>query len=76
MQRHTRRRPCPVCGGHSGLKRGIGQRCHGYTTQSYVYCSREEYAGTVEVGPTGLYQHFIRGECPCGNTHDGLWMGA
>lgn len=49
-QRYTRSRPCPVCGGYDGGKRGAGNgphfHCHGFlsTDGRYARCSRAEYA--------------------------------
>jgi len=49
-QRYTRSRPCPVCGGCDGGKRGAGNgphfHCHGFlsTDGRYARCSRAEYA--------------------------------
>ncbi len=49
-QRYTRSRPCPVCGGYDGGKRGAGHgphfHCHGFlsTDGRYARCSRAEYA--------------------------------
>ncbi len=49
-QRYTRSRPCPVCGGYDGGKRGAGNgphfHCHGFlsTDGRYARCSRTEYA--------------------------------
>lgn len=55
-QRHTKERPCPVCGGHQGAEKGTEQRCHGYLTPKGVYCSRVETgmknnAGTLSWHP-------------------------
>jgi len=49
-QRYSRTRPCPVCGGYDGGKRGAGNgphfHCHGFlsTDGRYARCSRAEYA--------------------------------
>ncbi len=49
-QRYSRSRPCPVCGGYDGGKRGAGHgphcHCHGFLSDDgrYARCSRAEYA--------------------------------
>ena len=72
MIRHTRSNPCPVCGGHDGLPRGQGLRCHGFTDDrgEYAHCSREEFAGELESeANSSTYAHWLAGPCRCGNTH-------
>lgn len=71
LRRHTRARPCPVCGGCEREERGKGTRCHGYTTDGYTHCSRAEHAGALDAHEkTRLYVHRLTGECRCGTTHD------
>ena len=31
--KHKKNNPCPVCGGYTEMKRGIGQRCSGETNE-------------------------------------------
>jgi hypothetical protein len=71
-QRWSEVQPCPVCGGHEGLPRGQGKRCHGFPSGdgSTAYCSREEHAGEVEAEPgCGLFPHRVEGPCGCGADH-------
>lgn len=44
IQRYTRARPCPICGGWESAPRGQGVRCHGYLTDSGItaLCARVE----------------------------------
>jgi len=41
-QRHTRRNPCPICGGGEDMPRGEGSRCAGFTSEDgeWVRCER------------------------------------
>src|SRR5262249_51083702 len=66
---HTRRHPCPVCGGHSDLPHGHGVRCYGDTVGDICWCSREQYAGKLQPCLNGLYRHRIGGFCRCGVKH-------
>jgi hypothetical protein len=71
-QRHTAAHRCPVCGGADADPRQNGQRCHGFTDGVWVYCSRPEYAGDLEVTGAGdLYKHWLGGPCRCGVAHAG-----
>lgn len=65
--RHTKRHPCPVCGGYDGQHRGSGVRCHGFTSDDgYAHCARVE-CGDAEDG--GTWAHRLDGACRCGTTH-------
>lgn len=71
-QRFTRRQPCPICGGHGGLPRGEGRRCHGFLSSDgrYAHCSREEHAGPLPLESASLtYAHRLDGDCRCGQRH-------
>ena len=72
MRRHTSTLPSSVCGGHAGLPQHRGVRCAGFTLDRVVYCTREEYAGTLpfemNVAP-GAYKHRLFGACACGAAH-------
>lgn len=70
-QRHTRAHRCPVCDGADGDPRGKERRCSGFTSDGgeYVHCSREELAGAIAANDAGLFAHFMRGPCRCGETH-------
>lgn len=74
-QRFTKRHPCPICGGYDSKERGIGERCHGFLSSDgeWAQCSREEYAGDVDLNSkTGAYPHKLSGKCKCGTSHGGL----
>src|SRR5690606_24086591 len=61
---------CPVCGGCDADPRGQGQRCHGYRTEDWIYCSREEHANGAPYDETKrAYYHKARGQCKCGVEH-------
>jgi hypothetical protein len=71
-RRFTSRRPCPICGGHDGLRRGQGERCYGFVSSDgrYAHCTREEMAGGLMIHPdAGTYAHRLDGPCACGVTH-------
>jgi hypothetical protein len=64
-QRHTRHHPCPRCGGHEQTRRGQGERCFGFTTEQYVYCTREEYAGDAPfIESAGAWRHRLGDPAP------------
>lgn len=50
-QRHTRRNPCPVCGGGGDMPRGAGTRCAGFTSADgeWVRCERMGEAEGAEL---------------------------
>ncbi len=69
-QRHTRQHRCPVCEGGDSDPRGKGKRCSGFTpNDEWTHCSREEFAGDIEVNDAGLFAHRMHGSCHCGATH-------
>lgn len=69
-QRHSKAHPCPICGGADRDPRGRGRRCHGFTSDGYAHCSREEHAGGLSVaGDSGTYAHRLSGTCACGTQH-------
>lgn len=66
---------CPICEGHPGIKQGIGERCAGFASDDgeYVYCQREQFAGSLELNektqpPT--FCHKMYGPCNCGTQHN------
>ena len=69
MRRHTREHPCGICGGHEAMPQGKGERCWGRTAsdereQVWVTCTREQYAGALQMRSTG-YPHLVRSVCDC-----------
>lgn len=61
---------CPICEGSPTDPRGQGQRCYGYRTDDWVYCTREDRAGAAPFEPSkGAYVHKARGACKCGVEH-------
>jgi hypothetical protein len=70
--RFTCERPCPVCGGYDRAPGWQGSRCLGFasTRSESVYCTREEYAGSLPFNRSILaYQHTLEGPCGCANAH-------
>ena len=71
-QRFRSDRPCPICGGHSGLPQHEGRRCYGFLSEDglYAHCTREECAGNLErnEGSNG-FAHHLTGGCRCGREH-------
>ncbi len=69
--RHSKRNPCPVCGGGENDPRGQSKRCTGFTSDdgAWCHCSREEHAGAIPQNGAGLFAHLMRGPCNCGQTH-------
>lgn len=66
---------CPICNGHSGMKPGHKQRCAGYisTDGDYVYCTREEHAGNLDLDENtepAAFCHKLYGLCNCGKIHN------
>jgi 5S rRNA maturation endonuclease (ribonuclease M5) len=66
---------CPICGGHSGLKQGKGERCAGYESDDgeYIFCTREELAGNLELNEKtspATFCHKLYGLCNCGIIHN------
>ena len=69
LVRHTRDAPCAVCSGFDTLPRRQGVRCFGFSTGPYVYCSREEHAGSLFPDHNSLCRHFTAALCNCGTDH-------
>ena len=70
MVRFTNGRTCPICSGCDNDPRGQGQRCHGFLSGGWAYCSREEYAGHAKFYPdSATWRHKLEGDCPCGEEH-------
>lgn len=72
MQRHTKDRPCPICGGADRDPRGKGKRCHGFVSAdgTYAHCTREEHAGSLTPhAKSNAYVHRLNGPCRCGTQH-------
>jgi putative DNA primase/helicase len=78
VQRFTRRRPCPVCGGGSDLPAGQGVRCYGFlgADERYAHCTREEFAGGLPQEGSGSYAHRLDAPCKCGAVHADAWPDA
>lgn len=69
-QRFTDDFRCPICDGSPTDPRGQGQRCYGYRTEDWVYCTREDRANGAQFEPSkGAYIHKARGACKCGVEH-------
>ncbi len=71
-QRFTEQHPCPVCGGHPRLPRGVGERCFGFLSEdgAYAHCTREDLAGGLAPDPDGAsFSHYLKGPCRCGKMH-------
>jgi Bifunctional DNA primase/polymerase, N-terminal/Protein of unknown function (DUF3987) len=71
-QRFTADNPCPICGGHKDMPQGAGIRCWGFRSKDgrYAQCTREEFAGALEVNADGsTYAHFLGKGCKCGQDH-------
>jgi putative DNA primase/helicase len=66
---------CPICGGHAGVKQGIGERCAGFVSDDgeYIFCTREQLAGKLELDERtqpASYCHKFYGLCNCGVIHN------
>jgi hypothetical protein len=72
-QRFTSDRPCPVCGGHRGMRPGQGVRCWGFISDDdkWATCTRAEYSGSLLENSAGGYAHHMSGNCHCGTNHGG-----
>jgi len=70
ITRHTKARPCPICGGGDQDARGQGTRCFGFISGKWIHCSREEHAGKARyLEKSRTYLHVAKGPCPCGKEH-------
>src|SRR6266704_1549270 len=70
--RHTAGFACPVCGGWANLPQGRGVRCVGMTGDNVVWCTREEFAGSLPIDldtSPPSFRHHRNGWCPCGQEH-------
>lgn len=68
--RHTRHDPCPICGGFDMVRRGTHQRCYGFTSGRYSWCTRVEFSGALTYHEgTQAYRHRREGICACGLEH-------
>src|SRR5215207_3420655 len=70
--RFKTRNPCPVCSGGEDMPAGRGVRCYGFLSSDghYSHCTREEFAGDLELEPNSeTYPHRLGGSCRCGKTH-------
>jgi hypothetical protein len=73
-QRHSKSRPCPICGGTPNDQRGKSKRCHGFVSAdgAWAHCTREEHAGAlVPNSESETYAHRLEGDCKCGQSHGG-----
>jgi len=70
---NSRTNPCPVCGGGADLPSGNGSRCYGFLSSdgAYAHCTREVLAGPLPEEDGGTYPHRLKGDCRCGQRHDG-----
>lgn len=71
-QRFTRDHPCPICGGHAAIERGIGQRCWGFLSDDglWAHCTRPECGGPLPLHDgSDTYAHRLEGPCQCGREH-------
>ncbi len=67
--RHTKSKPCPVCGGHAQVPSGQGERCWGYVGNSgAVFCTRIRNANATSNSEDAAI-HFLDGRCQCGQPH-------
>ncbi len=74
-QRFRRGFPCPICDGFASMKQGRGERCAGYLSEDgeYAFCTREEFAGSLERNENTSPQafgHKLYGLCDCGKVHN------
>jgi putative DNA primase/helicase len=74
QNRYTRGSPCPICGGFASEPQGKSIRCFGFLSENedFAYCTREEYAGTLEprdIMGHQTYKHLLYGACNCGKQH-------
>lgn len=72
LVRHLPASPCPICRGHAGLPQGRGVRCAGFTLGRVVYCTREQFAGRLDLDSNTdppSNKHRLVGHCGCGVTH-------
>ncbi len=70
MKRHSRERPCAICGGHPDLPRGRGLRCWGFVADDdeICHCTREEFSGALDPTRAGTFPHRRRCRCADGCT--------
>lgn len=72
-QRFTSKQRCPICGGHSQIAQGKGERCYGFLSDDgdWAHCTRTEHAGSLEMHESSsTYAHKLKGDCKCGTRHD------
>ncbi len=73
MKRFTKTRPCPICNGYDGMKRGSGKRCFGFLSDdgNYAHCTRDEFSGGMKQLPKSeTFAHLLYGACNCGTEHN------
>jgi hypothetical protein len=73
MKRFTKTRPCPICNGYDGMKRGSGKRCFGFLSDdgNYAHCTRDEFSGGLPlITNSETYAHLLYGACKCGTEHN------
>lgn len=70
-QRFTRQRPCPICEGYDGARRGSDHRCWGNLSadETLAFCTQREAAGQLTPNANGSYTHRLNGPCRCGQQH-------
>ena len=72
VQRFTKERPCPVCGGYDKQQRNQGKRCYGFRSadEEWAHCTRGELAGGIPMkAESDTYAHRLIGDCRCGTRH-------
>ncbi len=73
LERWTKAKPCPICGGHPGLPRGHGKRCTGYRHSqdpTRAFCERVESPDTSKGATGALFRHRTAGgPCDCERDH-------
>jgi Protein of unknown function (DUF3987) len=75
QDRHTRRHPCPICGGGDDDKRHRSIRCAGFRSADgrWIFCESPDYAGNLRLNSSTMpptYKHAANGPCWCGEPHN------
>ncbi len=72
LRRHSRDFPCPICGGRAETPKRQGMRCAGFTVGRVAYCTREQFAGYLDLKVSAsppAYRHTLSESCECGRPH-------
>src|SRR5262245_29103599 len=71
VQRFTKGKACPVCGGSETDDRGVGKRCYGFISGEWIHCTREDFAnGCTFHSGSDTFSHRLKGKCLCGVEHN------